>query len=375
MTVWDVNSEPTKLLSLSGLKINQSVNMRLTKYFLLIILCSVSNLLFARAPVFAEKDYFNHPPRVIRVCCAFGTDLRISIIPFAKLNHLTSAELLGTHRYLGDKEEKNGILYSRRGGFIDLGHLRDYVDWTAYIYNLEKRSQREGEMHINLAFEAGEKFLIIKIPASEKEEDLINLAGRIAYDLSIWHEITSWFGASSVPLISEKFSSFSLEDAYSNVLGTKIAEEAIKSNLPYETAVTEIIKNTLNDLEAVSSKEETIQAYEAVRDIWWTRKKPLPCNKIMIQRNIGVYPSVSPMIVPGWESKTKGSLTLAIAETTNGGIPLSEFYTLGFNTNCHIPVKKIFPGRIDKMLTQKDFPGVLDYIAADMQKKNFHVKR
>jgi len=290
------------------------------------------------------------------------------------LNHLTSVELLGNHHYLGDKEEGNGILYSRRGGFLDFGHLRDYVDWTAYLYNMEKKSQQEGEILINLAYEAGEKSLVMKIPPTEKEEDLINLAGRIAFDLSIWHEITTWFGAKTVPLVSEKFSSFSVEDAYSNLLGTKIAAEAIKSDLPYEQAVTKIIKEKLAELEAVSSEEETIQAYEAVRDVWWTRKKPLPNNKMMIQRLLIVYPSLSPMIVPGWESKTGSPIRLTIAETTSDGIPLSEFYTLRFKTNNWIPVKKIFPGRTEKVVTQKDFPEIIDYIAADMLRKNFHVK-
>jgi len=281
---------------------------------------------------------------------------------------------MGNHHYLGSKEEGNGILYTRRGGFLDFGHLRDYVDWTAYIYNLEKKSQREGELVISLAFEAGEKSLSLKIPPNEKEEDLINLAGRIAFDLSVWHEITTWFGAREVPLVSEKFSSFSVEDAYSNLLGTKIAAEAIKSELPYEQAVTKIIKEKLIELEAVSSKEETIQAYEAVRDLWWTRNKPLPNNKMMIQRLLVVYPSVTPMLVPGWGSKNEAPLKLTVAETTLDGIPLSEFYSLRFALNHRVPVKKIFPERTEKVVTQKDFPDIIDFIAADMQKQNFHVK-
>lgn len=320
-------------------------------------------------------DYNNHPSRVIRVCCAFGTDLQISIIPFAKLNHITSVELMGNHHYLGDKEEQNGVLYTRRAGFLDFGHLRDYVDWTAYLYNLEKKSQREGALHIVLSFEAGEKSLVINIPPTEKEEDLINLAGRIAYDLSTWHEIASWFGSTEVPFVSEKFSSFSVEDACSNLIGTKIAAEAIQSDLPYEQAVTQIIKKTLNDLEVVSSMEETIQAFEAVRDVWWTRKKSLPNNHMMIQRNLGVYPSITPMIVPGWESKSKDPLILTAAETTHDGIPLSEFYTLYFNPNHLIPMNNIFPGQTGKRLTQKDLPDIIDYIAADMIKMNFKVKR
>ncbi len=340
----------------------------------LLTLCCLANLLLAKAPVFTEKDYFTHPPRIIRTCCAFGTDLKVSMVPGYRYTMLTSPELLGSHHYLGDKSENNGILYTKRGGFLDFGHLRDYVDWTAYIYNLEKKSQQTGEIHIILGFEAGIKSLVIKIPATEKEEDLINLAGRIAYDLSIWHEITSWFGASAVPLVPEKFSSFTVEDAYSNLLGSKIAAEAIKSELPYDEAVTEAIRKNLKDLEAVSTKEESYQAMEAVRDIWWTRKKRLPNNKVTLQRQLGVYYSITPWIAPGWESKNSSPLKLVVPESTLDGVPLSEFYTLSFDLNHKVPVKKIFPKRIGRLITQNDFQQIIAYMAETMQKTHINFK-
>jgi hypothetical protein len=328
------------------------------------------NFLLAKAPVFTEKDYYNHPPRIIRTCCALGADLKVSIIPVYKYTMLSSPELLGPHVYLGNKEEKNGIIYSRRAGFLDFGHLRDLVDWTAYLYNLVKKSQQTGEISINLGFEGGEKSLVIKVPKTEKEDDVISLAGRIAYDLSIWHEISSWFGASAVPLVPERFSSFSVEDAYSNLLGMKIATEAIKSELPYEQAVTQIIKQTLLDLEAVSSVEESYKAMEAVRDVWWTRKKHLPSNKVTLQRQLGVYPTAEPWIISGWESNNKEPYVVNAPETTLDGIPLSEFYTLTFNKNRKVPVRKIFPGRGNKTLTQNDFREIIAYIAVCMEKKN-----
>lgn len=287
---------------------------------------------------------------------------------------LTSVDLLGPHHYLGNKLENNGILYTRRGGFLDFGHLRDLIDWTAYLYNLEKKSQEKGEVFMYLGFEAGHKTLEIKVPSGEKEDDLIALAGRIAYDLSIWHEITSWFGASAVPLVSEKFSSFSVEDAYSNLLGIKIAAEAIKSELPYNEAVTEAIKQNLAELEVVSSKEESYQAMEAVRDIWWTKKKHLPNNKVMMERQLGAYYSIMPWIVPGWESKGPSPLRLNVPKNTTDGIPLTEFYTLNFNLNHKIPLKRIFPDRKNRSVTQNDFQQIIDYMAICMQKQNIQYK-
>ncbi len=345
----------------------------LFRRFLLVLLCCLSaNLLSAKAPIFTEKDYINHPPRIIRTCCAFGTDLKVSIVPIYRYSMLTSVDALGPHHYLGDKAENNGILYTRRGGFLDFGHLRDIIDWTAYLYNLEKKSQKRGEVFINLGFEAGVKTLDIKVPSTEKDEDLIILAGRIAYDLSIWHEITSWFGASAIPLVSERFSSFSIEDSYSNLLGSKIAAEAIKSDLPYEQAVTQIIKRTLTDLEAVQTKEESYQAMEAVRDIWWTRKRHLPNNKVMLQRHLAAYPSITPMLVPGWESKNGTPLTLAVSEMTQDGIPLSEFYNLTIDKNNKVPVKRIFPERLNREINQKDFYRIIAYISTRMQRVHIH---
>ncbi|MEI7421743.1 MAG: DUF4056 domain-containing protein [Prolixibacteraceae bacterium] len=334
------------------------------------IACCFISTLSAKAPVFTEKDYLNHPPRIIRTCCAFGTDLKVSIMPFYRYTMLTGVNELGTHHYLGSKSEKNGILYTKRGGFIDFGHLRDIIDWTAYLYNTEKKSQAEGQISLHLGFEAGVKSLVIKIPASEKDENLLTIAGRMAYDLSIWHEITSWFGASAVPLVSEKFSSFSVEDAYSNLLGSRIAVEAIKSDLPFEQAVTEIIKRTLTELEAVPTMQDSYQAMEDVREIWWTRKKHLPNNKVMIQRQLGVYTALSPMLVPGWESKTGTPLKMEVPEMTNDGIPLSEFYTLIINKNNKIPVKRIFPDRQNRTVTQNDFTRIIAYIAIGMQRSH-----
>ena len=340
------------------------------KYIAFFLTCCFAGTLSAKAPVFTEKEYANHPPRIIRTCCAFGTDLKVSIIPFYRYTTLTGVNELGSHHYLGSKSENNGILYTKRGGFIDFGHLRDIIDWTAYLYNLEKKSQTEGRIALHLGFEAGVKSLVMKIPVTEKEEDLLTIASRMAYDLSIWHEITSWFGACAVPLVSEKFSSFSVEDAYSNLLGSKIAVEAIKSELPFEQAVTEIIQRTLTELEAVPTKQDSYQAMEDVREIWWTRKKHLPNNKVMIQRQLGVYSALSPMLVPGWESKTGTPLRIDVPEMTQDGIPLSEFYTLIIDKNNKIPVKRIFPDRQNRTVTQKDFTRIIAYIAIGMQRSH-----
>lgn len=157
-------------------------------------------------------------------------------------------------------------------------------------------------------------------------------------------------------------------------MGIKIAAKAIKSELPYEEAVALIIKQTLSDLEAVSSKEECYQAMEDVREIWWTREKHLPNNKVTLERLLRVYPVITHMLVDGWASKDKSAEILTVPETTGDGIPLSEFYSLTFNHNNKLPVKKIFPDRHNRTITQKDFQSIIAYIASQMRKSSTHFK-
>lgn len=59
---------------------------------------------------------------------------------------MVEADTLGRHRYndslfgalaslAGLGNEHNGVLYTRRGGFIDMAHVRDSADMTAYIFS------------------------------------------------------------------------------------------------------------------------------------------------------------------------------------------------------------------------------------------------
>ena len=50
--------------------------MHLSKLLLFVLVVFSTNALSAKAPLFTNKEYLNHPPRIIRTCCAFGTDLR-----------------------------------------------------------------------------------------------------------------------------------------------------------------------------------------------------------------------------------------------------------------------------------------------------------
>jgi hypothetical protein len=344
--------------------------MKTIKIFLTVVFCISFVALQAKAPVFPTDKPDNKPHRIIRTCCSFGSEMQLMGIPGIKLTETTSIERIGPHHYLGNENEQNGIIYSRRGGFIDMGHLRDQADWTAYLYTRLHENKSSGTLAMVLRREGGEKTLNVSIPSNITDNDLVNLAGKIAYDLSVWHEIATWFGASTIPFVPERYSSFSVEDAYSNLLGVTIGIKALQSELPYEEAVTRIISETLISLDAVSTEAETFLAMEEVRDIWWTREKKLPSSRVLLQRQLQVYDCLRPWLVPGWIETNQVPLELNVPQYTLNGQALNTFYDLEFKLNHKFPFRKMFPDRKDRNITQNDFDRLLEQVAIEVTKKD-----
>ena len=318
----------------------------------------------AKAPVLTRKELSVAPPRIIRTCCGFGVEIGIAGVPFAKKTDITSREIMGPHTFMGDKTEKNGNIYTRRGGFLDMGHLRDCADWTAYLYNLIKASQTDGQFtQMELRNEGGAKSLILNVPKYFDDESIIQLAGKISYDLSLWHEISTWFGASYVPLVPERFSSFSPEDMYSNLLGVHLGMRAIRSNLDYNEAMTVELNKMLDSLEAVNTEAETFDAMLKVNQVWYTNEKKYPNKKLVLKRYINLDSDFSPWLVPGYESKL---LPYLLRKPDNA---LSQYYELSLKLNFRFPVDSIIPERDDRIITQNDFEDFVGYIKTEINKE------
>jgi len=340
--------------------------MRISIIFYSCILVFCFAVARADAPDLSSRLLSLPPHRVIRSCCAFGSDLRLMMVPILKYTDITSVDQLGPHSYLGNDGEGNGIIYTQRGGFVDMGHLRDQADWTAYLYSRIVLARQTGSLTMHLGREGGLKQLNLYIPANLSSDDALQLAGRIAYDLSIWHEIATWYGSSTIPFVPERYSSFSIEDPYSNLLGITIGIAAIKSGLPYEEAMTKLIGNTLETLCAVVSQNETYDAMEAVRNLWWSRDKHLPSRDVLIKRQLWVYSCLEPWRVPGWNQNNLASYDLIVPELTMDGRPLSNFYELDFKLNYKFPLKEIFASKTGRTVTQADFGQLITNIAREI---------
>lgn len=335
----------------------------LLTYFMAFILFATG---FGKPLSIIDKRLGNPPPRIIRTCCSFGVDVKMSVIPFVRYSDISGPELIGPHKYLGSRQEGNGIIYTKQGGFIDIGHLRDQADWTAFLYNLISQNVilNQPLIQLKLGYEGGLKTLKIYIPNHLKEDDLMTIAGRIAYDLSVWHEIGTWNGTSLLPLLPEKYSAFSIEDGYSNLLGILLGIEALKSNLPFEEAMTLLISRELSSLEALPSKEDTHKAMMEVEGDWWSLSKRLPNKNLMKKREFNLYPCITPVLLDGSESKVS---TLCLPGLTLHRDP-NDFYRILIAINNKFPVKELFSDPTKKYITQKDFPALIKYAADESRK-------
>lgn len=327
-----------------------------------------TNFIVAKQPMLSSKKMATPPPRIIRTCCSFGAEMKMMGVPGFKLTEVTAISDLGNHKYLGDKKKRegNGIIYTKNGGFIDMGHVRDQADWTAYLYNLIIENKTEETLLKVLGHEGGLKTLSLKIPSDITKKSARQLAGKIAYDLSVWHEIATWYGASSIPFVPERFSSFSVEDAYSNLLGATLGMMAIESELPYEEAMTVLILQAMEYLDAVQTEAESIDAMEAVRNIWWTREKKLPSKNILLKRQFKVYPEVKPLLISGYGEAIPSDFKLEIPQLTDKGQFLSNYYELSFKLNQKVPFRKLFPSRKKRQISQADFPFLIRAIQKDI---------
>lgn len=189
-----------------------------------------------------------------------------------------------------------GLMYMKNYGFVDLGHLRDLVDLTKYVYDrlrdgcpgLASRSApgNTGSCTFNTSTKVRTThgFATIKAPLSAA--DLIPVAQSIAYDDSVGYEImTYWMWEDT----GGHNSSFSPEDLPSNFLGTWIAGEAIRKSEANGSAFNTEVDNVLTDLctkgeaQPKAEAERVFKGY--IKGKWVSDKLGITAKKFLQRRN------------------------------------------------------------------------------------------
>ena len=316
----------------------------------------------------------------LRPCCAFGHTLRTTVSGTAvpvKLDNILYPHRLGLHSYenKGLQQEMNGLIYTCRGGVIDLAHIRDYADWTAYLYERILQALPRGAV-IQLPNEAATRSLVIRRPVlslddAETQELALLLARRIAFQLSVWHEIVTWYDHRSVELFSERLSSFSPEDLFSNALGTQIGAEALRSGKPYNEAVDEALTQAVQSLAPLYNKQ-TKRTLNMVDGVWWDRSKTMPDMTMVMRRNLDVGDTIVPWVLPDAFSpycKGRGEepARIAIPVVGPGELNLTDLYELRFVVDTEEVPKFIVPDKENGWIGEEDFPELIGTIRIEVK--------
>lgn len=336
-----------------------------------------------------SEDQLSRTPRE-RLCCAFGHDLDCGIpqVPLTiHLDNVKSLEQIAPHAYVSHSNveevaelvgERYGLVYTCRGGFIDIAHASDFADWTAYLSAQILRTTT-AEQQIVMPCAAGTARLTLHaLPDGDPRggmESALALAQRIAYQLSVLHEITSWFEVSTFSFVSEKVSAFSPEDSYSNLLGTYIGRRAVLNPQPYDQAALTELKSALRELGAVAIAD-TRAAFDQVAGHWWDGTKRLPDPTVARRRNLEWGPdTLTPWRTPKPLAACapfaeKSAETLSIPSRDPAAhTPLAARYQLEFRLDRE-RLPKSFPyPRESNVVTPDDFPRLIETIRGEIEKE------
>lgn len=343
-------------------------------------------------------------PKNLRPCCAFGTGLQVAVgavpLPGLALANVVGPSDVGRHRYDGGTfafggsggegtsfVEHNALVYTCRAGFVDTAHLRDYADWTLFLSFAAFRALRTGAV-IELPPEGGARRVRLEpVPPAVIARHgamplAIALAEWVAWNLSLWHEIASWYGAAAVSMFPEKASSFSPEDAYSNLLGIKLAAGILEvrgasTDQIYERNMNAWVPRALERVVAVPASLGQA-AMKSVDGTWWDSTKILPDNQLVRRRNLELGPHLTPWRVP--LDGATGEAGTALRRACTGapalvlrtpdslaGTKLAGLVTLEIDVTAEIATRFPFPNPSSHRVTQADFPALVTAIRADMR--------
>jgi len=281
----------------------------------------------------------------VRPCCLFAAPLpifggRLPIPPFFDPADEQALE----HRYGGG--DVYGLVYTCRGGFLDLGHLRDLIDITRYYYVALGNPGRTFPPAQQLG-----SCVVKQDPADENER--IAIARSMAFAESIYHEIESYWQY----VFGGHQSSFSPEDLPSNWLGTYVAEQAIRDKgRAFDEAATVALKALLKQLDALEPKATSIVFTQAVLRREWVGTDPSR-NSYLKRRNF----TNSPWLVPEVPClDTTWPTTISLVDSN------SDAYEITFEVD---PKREKASDEREKYLGEKVASGNFEYhvqqIAAD----------
>lgn len=278
----------------------------------------------------------------------FGYGLSFFPFPLFPITGFIDPHNFGEHSYgQPGVKEKNGVLYTCRGGFIDFSHMRVALDWTVYV---TFRAICEGR-EMDLPSHDGTLKLRLKNVENLSLDDLTSMSQKIAFERLTWHELCSWYYHAPNYTFNERQSAFTPEDTYSNFLGTVIGKKVAlrilrkREGLPYSQIASEEIQKQIDELQPVAEKKLSKQAYDIVdayeqaklpaekrnKDVWWDSKVVFTDERYVFKRYMHLGPKLAPWLVPESAAVSCGgakAYILNVPQKTTAGTSFYNYYTL-----------------------------------------------
>lgn len=285
---------------------------------------------------------------------------------------------LGRHSYSGESVEDHpsevdrGIVYTRRAGFLDVCHIRNAADTTAYIHARVALALREGWSRMRFrGIEPSVYSVWFAYPDDwdamgddVREELSIRIAQRLAFDVMTWHEIITWYGYKSTVVVSEQGSAFTHDDTPSHVVGIGLAGEALRRGEGYDAAMTTLLQERLLAYGAVDH-EGLEAALDATKDVWWSTLGGAKRRLLDLGDGDGL---VEPWIVEGM---LKGEAAVLRVPTLGdvGGRDLRGMYRVEIDPKIleGFAIRSKLEGDPERVVPERDFPVLMEDIAGSLE--------
>jgi hypothetical protein len=344
-----------------------------------------------------------HPAEHVRPCCAFGMDLQMTInggnLPGYTVSNIVGAGELGHHEYdngmmtfnqdLGRLVtlEKNGLVFTCRGGFVDTAHVRDNADLTMFLATRLLIALPNPAL-ITLEGDGAIRRVVLKAVPPElmarygRLEVAILLAQYAAFQLSIWHELVTWYGFESYGGFSEKLSAFSPEDFYSNAIGLKIAagilrNQRVRTRHEWDLLMDAWIPLSLTRLVALPP-DLGRRAMKSVDGLWWDSSRRIPDWQLVTRRNYELGPQIVPWRLfdaelpddPVIDTACNGRRKALVVTlpTQLGDLPLSELVAVDFEVGPWASRAFPFTDEKNRRVTSEAFPALTEQVRLDALK-------
>lgn len=304
---------------------------------------------------------------------------RLGALPFkGPFTLYTAADVsdLGTHTYKAgpleiDNERERGIVYTRSGGFLDIAHVRNSADMTAYIHArallaiergwevFEFKGHEPSTYRVELCYPDDWEQLDVETRHRYTNELALRLAQRVAFDVMTWHEIITWHGYKSTIVIPESNSAFTYDDIPSHALGVQLAADALRTGRDFDLEMSRLLDEALSDLGAVEGDELDL-AMNEVEGAWWDRLRGPERRLLDIGTDDG---KIDPWVVNGHADEPR-PYSLARMDDIEGR-DFSGFYRVQIDPNVleGFAIRSVIGEDREYIDPETDFPVLIEDIA------------